>query len=159
MFRIDHNLIAAALLVGMAGVALTGCIHGTKAYARQDNCLACHAANNTAGNTDLSRFYGASKETHHKVDVAYPSAEVEKGSDLIVLTAIQGDMLFADRNGNGAADTDEVRLYMVKEAYTVTCASCHREHAGAAGMTGKSDRIYLRGTNTASEMCMACHRK
>lgn len=119
----------------------------------------------------------------HPIGVVYP-----EGDDLVrggynEPTVKQARIAFFDRDGDGHADPDEVRLYNSGEGYEVECASCHDPH-GVRVKPG-SDRIipsFLRvgrltsditngdllegnseptsiSGNAASELCLTCHVK
>jgi hypothetical protein len=156
----NHVVGAATLLV-----CLSGCVQGVagqRGYSKHDDCLMCHTVSGAPGAKDLSQIY-INKEAHHRVDMIYPVGEAAVLGDYNVPGAELDDVRFFDRNGNAQIDTDEVRLYKVKDAFVVTCSSCHREHERTPARTEHSESSvhedYLRGSNVASDLCIVCHRK
>ena len=155
-----HGLLPVIFVTSLTSVSLIGCVQGgssQRGYSKNDDCLLCHAPHSSAGVVDLSRFY-VNNEAHHRVGMSYPmdSKAIEEFN---VPSTHHKDIVFFDRNGNGRPDIDEIRVYLSNGVATVTCESCHREHERSPVRVEHPDDDYLRGTNTASEMCTICHRK
>lgn len=154
------NLKTAISVTALFSVFISGCVQGgstQKGYAKNDDCLFCHASSGGSGKTDVSRYY-VNNEAHHKVGVAYP-LEAASGADFHIPSGMKDDILYFDHNANGQPDTEEIRVFITKGVATVTCSSCHREHERAPVIREEPDDDYLRGTNVSSEMCTTCHRK
>ncbi len=119
----------------------------------------------------------------HPVGVAYPSGELLATADYNEPTVKQARIAFFDRDGDGHADPDEVRLYNSGEGYEVECASCHDPHGvrvkpgsnqivpsflrigrltsdfeGGTSLENNSISITISG-NAGSELCLTCHVK
>jgi predicted CXXCH cytochrome family protein len=145
-------LPAALFILSFQGCAQTSFAQQGKA--QSESCRSCHAPNGPAGARDFSAIY-ADPKSHHPVGVLYPSASVAdlKFNQPDRQTA---DIAFFDRNGNGQADSDEIRLFGTKGEATVECASCHSEHG--SGMSVPAG-LHLRVDNTGSALCLTCHRQ
>ncbi|NOU01265.1 MAG: hypothetical protein HOO95_06805 [Gallionella sp.] len=153
------NVLPAIFATGLVSATISGCVQGgatQKGYAKNDDCLFCHAVNNNAGVRDLSKIYA--DPGHHSVDIRYPLDE-KNSQEFRVPSAKNVEMAFFDDNNNGKPDIDEVRVYMIDGLLKVTCSSCHREHERSPVVVEHPDDDYLRGDNTGSQLCIACHRK
>lgn len=127
-----------------------------------NGCLACHSAGAGvvgAGATDFSAFViGTDLRNDHPVGVRYPPAG--PGIDFNQPGATRTGLRWFDSNGNGFADTREVRLYDSGEGYEVECASCHDPHGVPSGAPGSAfNPSFLRLPNSGSALCMTCHTK
>ncbi len=141
-------------------VAVSGCVQGgaaQKGYAKNDDCLFCHASGGTAGKVDVSRYY-VNNEAHHKVGVVYPLG-LGVHDEFKIPTGLKNEISYFDQNGNGQPDVEEIRVFITKGVAYITCASCHREHERSPIAREEPDDDYLRGTNESSQMCTTCHRK
>ena len=135
------------------------------------NCTFCHRGDTLP---DFTGFViGTNLKDDHPVGVLFPT-EFGPGVDFNQPTAeIPGKMRFFDKNGDGKADTNEVRLYDTGDGYEVECGSCHDPHGVPSD--GKGTRFnpsFLRVNNgiapgspeTAlsagpSALCLTCHLK
>jgi hypothetical protein len=153
------NTLLAIFAAGLVSAVISGCVQGgaeQKGYAKNDDCLFCHAINNNAGVRDLSKIYADAG--HHSVDIRYPS-DALTSQDFRPPTAQNAEMAYFDDNSNGKPDIDEVRVYLTDGILKVTCSSCHREHKRSPVIVEHPDDDYLRGDNLGSKLCIACHRK
>lgn len=154
------KFIPAIFAMALVSVSILGCVQGgsaQKGYAKDDDCLFCHASSGPAGGMDLKRYY-VNNEEHHVVNVRY-LLDQRVGGDFNMPDGVNNEMMFFDRNRNGRPDIDEIRIYISEGGPTLTCASCHREHERSPVHVEHPDDDYLRGTNVSSEMCVTCHRK
>ena len=127
-------------------------------------CLACHAAGVGiigAGATDFTAFViGTDLRNDHPVGIRYPDAGA--GTDFKDPQRKEARMAYFDNNGNGRADTNEIRLYNAggSDGYEVECASCHDPHGVPSGGPGSQfNPTFLRVTNVGSAVCQSCHSK
>jgi hypothetical protein len=158
--RFLHALCAITLL----NASIVGCAQ--KSFAQKENvqqinaqsegCRSCHAPNAAGGARDLSPFY-ANPKSHHPVGVNYPASALDD-SKFKLPNGRSADIVFFDRNGNGQPDSDEIQLFGAKDAVTVECASCHKEHGGLPASGSVSSGFYLRVANVGSALCLTCHR-
>jgi len=138
----SSRLIVAAWILAAGSAA---------ALAAPADCRECHSGTGLPGEgRDLSAYYLEALR-HHPTGIAYPAAGPYRQPD-----ARDADGSFFDRNRNGSADADEVRLFGAGGG-TVECASCHHEH-GDGGPAVGSGPPYLRGDLAASALCVVCHR-
>jgi len=143
-------------------------------------CAFCH--DKVQGNIDAYSAFmlGTDLRNDHPVGVQFPDT-FGPGIDFNEPNVkLPGRMAYFDDNGNGHADTDEVRLYDTGEGYEVECASCHDPHGVPSGGSGTGTRFnpsFLRvnngivattanaaGTsgivsNGPSALCLTCHTK
>lgn len=155
-----NKAVPKIFMTTLLGFAISGCVQGgasQKGYARNDDCLFCHISNAPSGVRDVSRFY-VNTELHHKTGVPYP-LDAAKFGDYNQPTGQSKGMTYFDKNNNGQAEVDEIRLFAEKGAMIITCSSCHQEHERSPVLREEPDDDYLRGTNANSEMCTTCHRK
>lgn len=138
------ELAAACVLASLLGLVSTGAAHG--AYV---DCAMCHL--DPAPDSQAKDFfdYFALPARQHPTGVPYPSAQ---NPDYRRPTALAGDLVFFDTNGNGIPDFDEVQLFGFGSK--VECASCHREHGDTAPPA--QPNMYLRVTTHS--LCAVCHR-
>ncbi|HEY0823830.1 MAG TPA: hypothetical protein VGD76_08590 [Ramlibacter sp.] len=138
------KLAGACVLASLLGLVSTGGAHG--AYV---DCAMCHL--DPAPDSGAKDFfeYFALPARQHPTGIAYPPPQ---NPDYLRPTALVGDIIFFDRNGNGAVDLDEVQLFGL--AGTIECASCHREHGDAA--PPPEPNMYLRVSTQV--LCAVCHR-
>ena len=127
-----------------------------------NGCLACHSAGAGvvgAGATDFTVFaIGTDLRNDHPVGVKFPAAG--PGVDFNAPGATRASMRWFDNDGNGVADTREVRLYDSGEGFEVECASCHDPHGVPSGGAGSAfNPSFLRVANTGSALCLTCHTK
>lgn len=146
----------------------------------KDGCAFCHDGSLLPiGVPDFRAFMlGTDLRNDHPVGVQFPDT-FGPGIDFNEPNVkIPGRMAFFDKNGNGHADTNEVRLYESGDGYEVECASCHDPHGVPSAGTGtRFNPSFLRvnngiavnpaktaGTdgitsNGASALCLTCHAK
>jgi uncharacterized CHY-type Zn-finger protein len=144
----------------LLSAAISGCVQGgatQKGYAKNDDCMFCHASGGSTGKLDVSRYY-VNNEAHHKVGIAYPLGSA-LNEEFQIPTGLKNDVSYFDQNGNGQPDVEEIRVFITKGVAYITCASCHREHEKSPVAREEPDDDYLRGTNESSQMCLTCHRK
>lgn len=144
-------------------------------------CALCHLSP-IGGLKESYRAFmlGTDLRNDHPVGVQFPDT-FGPGIDFNEPNVkIPNRMAYFDGNGNGHADTDEVRLYDTGEGYEVECASCHDPHGVPSGGSGSGTRFnpsFLRvnngivattenaaGTsgivsNGPSALCLTCHAK
>jgi predicted CXXCH cytochrome family protein len=138
------KLAASCVLASLLGLGSTGEVHG--AYV---DCAMCHLDPAPgSGAKDYFDFF-ISPQRQHPTGMAYPPAH---NPDYIRPTALTGDIVFFDRNGNGIADFDEVQLFGINGQ--VECASCHREHGEVS--PPPQPNMYLRVTGDL--LCLVCHK-
>ncbi|MEK6750094.1 MAG: hypothetical protein AABY83_12970 [Pseudomonadota bacterium] len=111
----------------------------------------------------------------HPVGVRYPE-RFSKGGEYAEPTLRQARIAFFDKNGNGHADPNEVRLYDSGDGYEVECASCHDPHGVRVSDGNDLIPSFLRVGrvvyqpqltdpkdisvgNPGSELCLTCHVK
>lgn len=145
-----------------------------------DTCAYCHDKGQGTVDAYSAFMLGTDLRNDHPVGVQFPDA-FGPGIDFNEPNVkIPGRMAFFDGNGNGHADTDEVRLYDTGDGYEVECASCHDPHGVPSGGTGTKTRFnpsFLRvnngiavttdnGSGTSdiishgpSALCLTCHAK
>ncbi len=126
-------------------------------------CLACHAAGAGvvgAGATDFTAFViGLDLRNDHPVGIRYPTA-AGGGTDFKDPPRKEARLAYFDNNGNGRADSNEIRLYNTGEGYEVECASCHDPHGvPSAGPGSDFNPTFLRVANAGSAVCQSCHTK
>lgn len=141
-----HKLpIFPALVATMLLVA------ATPGYAQNVDCRSCHVPGKAA---DFSAIY-THAAAHHPVGIVYPLTN----EHFSLPNGQSGDGTFFDKNANGRPDSDEIQLFGVNGAATITCASCHREH-GATPLPAKAPRdVHLRVSITNSALCSTCHNQ
>ncbi len=150
MFRFNR-LIPVVWVMAWCGVLVSGGVLAAQDLA--DDCLNCHVMGASIAAKDSNKIY-SDKQVHHPVGVRYPQDAV----DFNPINALGNEpSSFFDANHNGQVDVHEVRVYNIAGILTVTCASCHREHAQSLAI--KSGNGYLRRSMEASELCVICHRK
>lgn len=138
------KLAAACALASLLGLVSTGIAHG--AYV---DCAMCHLDPEPDSRAKDFFEYFAVPARQHPTGVSYPPAQ---NTDYLRPTALAGDIIFFDTNGNGIADFDEVQLFGFSGK--IECASCHREHGDTA--PPPQPNMYLRvGTQL---LCAVCHR-
>ncbi len=138
------RLAAACALASLLGPISTGAAYG--AYV---DCTMCHLGPAPDSQAQDYTEYFALVKRQHPTGIAYPSP---LNQDYFRPTALFGDIVFFDTNGNGIADTDEVQLFGISA--TIECASCHREHGEAPPPA--QPNMYLRVGNGL--LCPVCHR-
>lgn len=122
------------------------------------NCNRCHTAGNVWGIPDFAPFnIGLDLTNDHPVGVTLPD---HSQNDFRQAFGLQtGKTQFYDENGNGKADTNEVRLYYNGTDYRVECATCHDPHGVAPSAGAEMYPSFLRKSNSASALCLTCHVK
>lgn len=131
------------LLMGLAASAARG---------EDVDCRPCHeGAGAPFPLPGLSGYY-AEPGRHHPRGVSYPGP---RDAQFRAPDRQSAELAWFDRNGNGTADPGEVQLF--GPGRTVECASCHREHGSAAGISGPEG--HLRVTQRDSALCRECHLK
>jgi len=159
------------------------------AGANNGACLSCHVPLAPSGAPDFQVFViggqyndGTSLPSgdnfladDHPIGVRYPD-HFKTGSEYAEPTLRKARIAFFDKNGNGHADPNEVRLYDSGDGYEVECASCHDPHgvrvSGGNDLTPSFLRVGrvvyqpqstyqkdLAVGNPASELCLTCHVK
>jgi len=125
-------------------------------------CMACHsdtAIGNTVGPqaTNFAVFtIGTNLTNDHPVGILFPAPG--PGISFNDPTGIKGDMRFFDDDGDGQADTNEIRLYDTGDGHEVECASCHDPHGVPSGGVGTVHYpTFLRVGNEESGVCLTCH--
>lgn len=150
--------LTALFAITLLNVSIPGCAQNgfaPKGYAQKDDCRFCHAPGKVAA--DFSAIY-ANPKSHHPVGVKYPY-ESAASPDYNLPNGHGAGITFFDRNGNSQPDSDEIRLYGVRGAVIISCASCHREHGTAPLPARPSGDYYLRVNNAGSALCSTCHGK
>jgi predicted CXXCH cytochrome family protein len=138
------RLAASCALASLLGLGSMDEVHG--AYV---DCAVCHLdPAPDSGAKDFFDFF-VSPERQHPIGMAYPPA---LNAAYVRPTALTGDIVFFDRNGNGIPDFDEVQLFGTSG--TIECASCHREHGDTS--PPPQPNMYLRVTGDL--LCLVCHR-
>jgi predicted CXXCH cytochrome family protein len=138
------TLATACAVASLAGPGSVG-----DAHAAYIDCTMCHL-DPAPGSPAKDYFdYFATPQRQHPTGRAYPTSLPQ---EFFLPTALVGDIVFFDRNGNGIADADEVQLFGT--GAKVECASCHREHGDAP--PPPQPNMYLR--MSAAMLCMVCHR-
>ena len=123
------------------------------------NCNRCHIENISIGVADFKPFYlGTDLINDHPIGVTIPAASQY---DFRVTTGLVPNQFeFFDNNGNGKADTNELRLYFDGSAgYRIECATCHDPHGVAPSSGAEMYPSFLRKSNANSELCLSCHVK
>jgi len=125
-----------------------------------ESCMACHNINEVAaGAAPAPDFTVFSIEEDlrddHPIGILFPYLFGESlipGRDFWVPTAtLPGKMDFFDTDGDGRADTDEVRLYDTGDGPEVECASCHDPHGiPSAGKGSRFNPSFLRVNNLST---------
>jgi len=125
--------------------------HGTLS-----DCTSCHGPN-PFGVPDFTVFViGTDLRNDHPVGVSLPNTAIH---DFKAPNAQKGGLKFYD-NGNGRADSNEVRFYDTGAGFKVECASCHDPHGvSPSGHGGALNPSFLRVANTQSTLCLTCHDK
>ncbi len=123
-------------------------------------CLSCHNPAGQAQAPDFTVFaIGTDLTNDHPVGIRYPTTFGE-GGDFKPPAVSSGNLAFFDSDGNGRADSKNVRLYNTGEGYEVECASCHDPHGVPSGGPGSVfNPSFLRVANTNSALCQTCHNK
>lgn len=125
------------------------------------DCNYCHHTNPLfASMDDFAPFLiGTDLRNDHPVGIVYPTV-TGPDVDFATPSTTTGSLRFFDTNGNGRANSNEVRLYNTGDGFEVECASCHDPHgvpSAGAGSTFISS--FLRVSNTGSVLCLTCHTK
>ncbi|ROR32426.1 cytochrome c3 family protein [Inmirania thermothiophila] len=121
-----------------------------------EKCKECHYGGNAFGLPDFTAFViGTSLGNDHPVGVRYPDPGVY---DFAPGMVAQGGLRFFDKDGDGRADPDEIRLYDNGSGPRVECASCHDPH-GVDGGGGALIPSFLRVPSDGSQICLTCHTK
>ncbi len=134
-----------------------------------NKCTLCH---NTAdsGLPDFKVFaIGTDLRNDHPIGILFPDT-FGGGSDFNEPTGeVPDKMKFFDKNGNGAPDKNEPRLYNTGEGPEVECASCHDPHGIPSNGPGTTFiPSFLRVSNgiaqespttNNSALCLTCHNK
>ena len=150
--------LTALFAIALLNVSILGCAQNgitQMGHAQKDDCRFCHAPGKVAA--DFSAIY-ANPRNHHPVGVTYPYGSTAS-PDYNLPNGHGAGIIFFDRNNNNRPDSDEIRLFGVKGAAVISCASCHREHGAAALPANISGGNYLRLNNTGSALCSTCHGK
>jgi len=124
-----------------------------KGQAQNIDCRSCHASGKSAA--DFSVVY-ANAMAHHPVDIRYPLGSNEN-PNFNQPDGQSADTTFFDKNGSGLPDGDEIQLFSVNGAATITCSSCHKEHGTKQLPAIKPVDSYLRVKLAGSELCSVCH--
>lgn len=119
-------------------------------------CMSCHSPGQFTTATDFSMFLiGTDLTNDHPVGIDYPAAR--EGIDFNATTGTQGNMSFYDNDGDGRADSDEIRFYNTSGNPAVECASCHDPHGVAPTEGAEFNKTFLRVSNDGSGVCQTCH--
>jgi Doubled CXXCH motif (Paired_CXXCH_1) len=125
-------------------------------------CVICHApaVGGAIGATDFTAFViGTDLRNDHPVGIRYPTT-AGAGTDFKEPPRREARLAYFDNNGNGRADSSEIRLYNSGEGYEVECGSCHDPHGVPSGGPGSVfNPVFLRVSNTGSGVCLTCHSK
>lgn len=141
-----------------------------------ETCAQCHNGAFSSGPDSFRAFMlGTDLRNDHPVGVLYPETYTPAADFYEPSVKLPGKMAFFDANGNGRADTNEVRLYDTGSGYQVECASCHDPHGVPSGGLGtRFNPTFLRINNGiggshagtvgiasdgASALCLTCHVK
>jgi len=124
------------------------------------SCMWCHQSPLGVGpNGPFTIFaIGTDLTDDHPVGVQLPDTAIY---DFNAPTTTTASMKIFDTNGNGRADSNEVRFYNTGGGYEVECASCHDPHGvPSAGVGSGLIPSFLRvNNNNASSLCLTCHVK
>ena len=126
-------------------------------------CMVCHSSSGTGtifpDATSFSVFViGVDLTNDHPIGITFPvgSSDFNQPTG----TSSNGKMWFFDTNGNGRANTNEIRLYDTGDGFEVECASCHDPHGvPSAGPGSQHLPTFLRVSNDGSGVCLTCHIK
>lgn len=123
-----------------------------------NSCLYCHSLTGWIPNRPFDLFaIGLDLSDDHPVGVRLPNPALY---DFWNPSGYEKNMRFYDNNGNGYADTNEIRFYDSGDGYEVECSSCHDPHGvPSAGEGSVFIPSFLRVTDQSSAICLACHRK
>ncbi len=123
-------------------------------------CLACHSPGSMVGAqaTDFTLFaLGTDLRDDHPVGITFPTSG-EGFSPFNLPSGGTADLLFYDNDGDGRADTNEIRMYESGGGFEVECASCHDPHGvPSAGPGSTHFPTFLRADNANSNLCLTCH--
>ena len=128
-------------------------------------CTACHRAERSpveaaffALATEPTSVTDGNERRDHPVGVSYPDAMA--GTEFRAPTGRNERMLFFDDNGNGVADTTEVRLFRSAEGYNIECGSCHDTHGVPyPNGDGEQQPSFVRVDLAERKTCDVCHIK
>lgn len=124
-------------------------------------CMVCHSPTGSGASfsaaTDFTAMViGTDLRDDHPVGINLPTTRI--GVDFFNPTGTSTGMRFYDGNGNGRADTSEVRFYDTGQGPEVECASCHDPHGvSPTGPSGTINPTFLRVSNNGSTLCLTCH--
>lgn len=130
-----------------------------------DNCNKCHTGTPESHHTTHLKGFnayviGTDLNNDHPVGVQYPTHFTSDVDFYPPTGETVGKMSFFDTNGDGRADTNEVRMYDTSGVYEVECASCHDPHGvPSAGPGSLFIPSFLRVSNATSGLCLTCHIK
>lgn len=122
-------------------------------------CMTCHSPSGPSSAADFTAMaIGTDLTDDHPIGI--PFAATGLGVDFNPTTGTGSGMTFFDDDGDGRADTDEIRLYDTGEGPEVECASCHDPHGvPSAGAGSTINPTFLRVSNAGSQVCLTCHIK
>ncbi len=120
--------------------------------------MECHDDGNFFGIPEFAVYnIGLKLTDDHPVGVTYPDPSLYDFEAGMIQTA---NLAFFDNDGDGRADTNEIRLYSDGTAYRVECASCHDPHGvPESGNSGPLLASFLRVDSDGSTICLSCHVK
>ena len=124
------------------------------------NCLLCHNISGSEPSIPTwgVAYIGTDLTNDHPVGIRFPPSG--PGTDFNAPSKSQGAISFFDTDGNGHADSNNVRLYDSGAGFRVECASCHDPHGVPSNGAGsKNNPTFLRVANTGSKLCLTCHVK
>ncbi len=124
-----------------------------------DSCLACHGRDGLMSELWFDAFaLGTDLTDDHPVGVQLPDGALY---DFNTPTGVSGNLRFFDGDGDGRADSNELRFYDTGDGYEVECASCHDPHGvtTSGGQSGPLIPSFLRVSNDESGLCLTCHDK
>ncbi len=127
--------------------------------AGSDSCLYCHSSGGLVPSIPFDVFaIGTDLTDDHPVGVGLPNGAVY---DFNTPGGVSGNLRFFDGDGDGRADSNELRFYDTGDGYEVECASCHDPHGvtTSGGQTGPLVPSFLRVSNSDSGLCLTCHDK
>ncbi len=121
------------------------------------DCMLCHNSSNPFAPDFASFLIGTDLHDDHPVGVSLPNTTKY---DFNEPTGIRGNLKFYDTNGNGRADSNELRFYNTGDGFEVECASCHNPHGTPVSGSGRGALIptFMR-VSDQSVLCLTCHIK
>lgn len=139
-------------------------VHQSLSLNLQNSCLFCHSPGGGQAGSGAADFtasvVGTDLSNDHPVGVPYRDPAVYLGADYRSAERTSKNLRFFDTDGDGRADSDEIRFYDSGNGYRVECASCHDPHGVPSNGEGTLfNKTFMRVTNAGSRLCLTCHSK